>query len=146
MALDACVKNVLCGLDGALRTALQTAINTAKVALQAQLASLQAALTVLDITLAPVELIKDALTLVKDQANALNKLLPTNLFNGCVDLGNLVQGINLANLNGLGGLENALKDASRLLGARDEIEGEIAAINKQLETIGEIESIFSECQ
>ena len=129
MALENCVKLILCGLSQAALGALQGIIQTQVAALQGQKAILTSQLLVLDVAKLPVEAGFAAATAIIDEVRSVGNLVPINIIAGCGDLGDMMTSINDTIDLSLAEAETIKNDAVSLLSFAEEL----AALNNEID-------------
>lgn len=145
MALDPCVKQILCALEAPIRGAIGGVISLALLEAQNLLASAQASLAVTQLLLAPVVIANDIAKISLDQFNAINGLIPTNVMVGCASLGNVLGSINDVTAGATADIDNFLAEASSLLSLADELQGTVDSLNKTIDDLNEMEVTLLGC-
>lgn len=145
MALDACVKDILCSLSDAVLRDLQVLIDGQITLIQAQITVFQAQLLQYDIITLPIQASQQAAQAVVNAARQSATLIPLNVIAGCADLGdfniNLQESIDVA----LGTSNDLLFEANRLLSFTDELNNLVTSLNATIEQFTDIQSIIDEC-
>ena len=145
MALNPCVKQILCGLSDATLRTLQSLINGQVAILQAQIVVYQTQLLQYDVLALPVEAARAAAQAVVDKVRNSAYLIPLNLISNCVDLGkfnlNLQQSIDVATAVA----DDYLYETTRLLSYRDDLNALIAELNAAVTQFTDISSVIDQC-
>lgn len=145
MALDPCVKSILCTLKVPVLRALDGVIQLVIVEINTQLAGLTASLAILDVTLLPVNLAVGLAQQVIDQFKAAFQLVPVNIMEGCVDLGTAMGYLNDIADKATASLQDFLEDATALLSLQDELNALQQLLNDNLITFGLLSDVIAEC-
>ena len=145
MALNQCVKQILCGLSDAVLRSIQGIIDGQVAILEAQIVIIQTQLIQYDVLAIPVEATRDIAQAAIDAVRQSVTLVPLNLISNCVDLGNfnlnLSQSLDLATST----LDEVAFEAIRLLSYRDELNGLVNEINGTIEQFTDIRGVIDEC-
>jgi hypothetical protein len=145
MALDACVKSVLCTLSTPILSALRGTVQAQIAQVQSVLGILQARSLTLGIQLIPIELARDAANAVLQESQSIANLLPLSLIAGCGDLGRVRQNLNAAVEQATSGVNDLADDATRALSLKDETDAQIAELNAQLAEFNELVGTIDDC-
>lgn len=145
MALDACVKNVLCTLAVPVLQSLDALIVALQAQLSIQLSAVAVAKLVLAVALAPVEGALELAQAVRDQFNVAYTLLPANLMNGCIDLGDIMQRVNDVTSIATGEIDDFITDANRLLSEQDALNALEIDLNLTTVKFTEFRDVIAEC-
>lgn len=130
MALANCVKDLLCGLSGALRNALVAILESYIVQLDVLIAAKDAELVKLNVLAVPVLLVNPIAQDLLAQAKAGANLLPLDIIADCFQFGQLNLSIQ-TNLDALAQDISVLTtDIARLLSAGDEVRAVIADLQE----------------
>lgn len=145
MALDPCVKQILCALsDSALRS-VQGLIDGQVAILEAQIAVYQTQILQYDILSLPVVATQQALQQVVDEVKESAFLIPLNAISQCADLGkfnlNLQQSIDVA----LGATNDVLFELTRLLSYKEELNFLVSELNNAIDQFTNISAIIDQC-
>ncbi len=145
MALEACVKQILCTLsDSALRK-LQSIIDSQKALIQVQITAIQTQLIQYDIASKPVVMIKQAADLAIKEIQQTAGIIPLSMISGCGDLGdfnlNLKENMNTA----LQVYEDTAYELTRLLSYKEELNALVNDLNAMLDQYTEIRDIMDDC-
>lgn len=145
MALDQCVKEIICTLSNAALNSLNSLIDGQKSLLQAQITAYQTQLLQYNIIAPAVQASKDAAQLVVDKARSITNLIPLNLISECVDLGDFY--VNISGMTDLtiGYADDLAFEAVRLLSYEDELNAIINEFNETIDQLTEIQLIIDEC-
>lgn len=145
MALDACVKAVLCPLGNTVLSAFNGIITAQVTFLQAEVTFISATLISLQIQLLPLQAVKGlvdaALAAVKSAAN----LVPVALMNNCLDLGISMQGINNSLDDATASANKKLDEINRSLSYTAELEAKRDAINATIAQLNDLKATISSC-
>ena len=121
MALNPCVKQILCALGNATLSSLNGLIQAQLLILDAKIIELDAELAVLDVLTFPLIALGAAAAEAVNAATASLSLVPLNLIAGCADLGdlnvNLTQILDDANAD----LQDYIVDINRKLSLKEEL-------------------------
>jgi len=121
MALNPCVKQILCALGNATLSSLNGLIQAQLLILDAKIIELDAELAVLDVLTFPLTALGAAAAEAVNAATASLSLVPLNLIAGCADLGelnvNLTQILDDANAD----LQDYIVDINRKLSLKEEL-------------------------
>lgn len=145
MALDPCVKSILCALSAVVLGALQGIINAQVGLLRAQLAILRAELLKYDIAAVPIEIARNAANAILNDARQAAALLPLSLIAECADLGELNINLVAAIDNETERLNDIIDDASAILSFREELNLAILQVERLIEAFEEILQEIAEC-
>ena len=145
MALDQCVKSILCGLGDAALRSIQALINSQVALIQAQILIYQTQLLQFDILALPVEAAQAAVQSIVDEAREAAAIIPLNQISECVDLGefnvNLNDALNLV----LAGFDDITAEAISLLSYRDELNAIVEELNATITQFTDISGVIDEC-
>jgi hypothetical protein len=145
MALDQCVKEIICTLSSAALSSLNVLIDGQKSLLQAQITQYQTQLLQYDLIAPAIQASRDAAQLIVDEARSITNFIPLNIIADCVDLGdfyvNISGGIDLA----IAYADDLTFEATRLLSYRDELNAIISEFNETIDQLTDIQRIISEC-
>ena len=145
MALNPCVRSILCALSGAVLGAVSSVIDTQIAALTAQITALQSQLLVLDVATLPVELSRNIALSVLASARGVAQLVPVELVAGCLDLGefnfDLVTSIDAATAE----VNDLVDDLNRLLSYKAELAALVAEYEGIIEQFNEVKLVIQEC-
>jgi len=145
MALDACVKRILCGLSAGARQALNIALSAIVLQNNTLIATLQARLAILNIRLLPAEALRAAATAALQQAREAARMLPLALLADCADLGDLNVRLLLVVDREAAGLIQIIDDLNRLLAVQNELSALIAQLGQLNELIAQLQDTIAEC-
>lgn len=145
MALNPCVRQILCSLSGTVLRSLNAIINTQIGVLQAQVLVFEAQLLQYDILAIPVQaaanVARETLTEVRNSA----LLIPLELIEDCLDLGlfnlNLQRSIDVV----IAELDNLVGNLTRLLSFREELAAIIAELNGIIDQFQDILATIETC-
>lgn len=145
MALDVCVRNILCALSAPVLGALSGIIQTQRAALTAQITGLQTQILRLDVAAAPLEAGRVILNQSLGQLRAAASLVPLSLIEGCGDLGqlniNLVASIDQKTAE----LNETVDELTRVVSFRDELQTVVDEYTAIIEQFDEILLTIQEC-
>lgn len=145
MALNPCVKQILCSLSDAALGALQGIINGQVALLQAQILIYQTQILQFDVLSLPVQAAQAAGQAVVDNVRSSAALVPLNIISQCVDLGdfnlNLQQSIDVV----LSSTEDLLAEATRLLSYREELNAIVTELDGAITQFTDISGIIDQC-
>jgi len=121
MALNPCVKQILCALGNATLSSLNGLIQAQLLILDAKIIELDAELAVLDVLTFPLTALGAAAAEAVNAATASLSLVPLNLIAGCADLGDL--NVNLTQIldNANADLQDYIVDINRKLSLKEEL-------------------------
>jgi hypothetical protein len=145
MAVEACVKQILCALSSAVLGALTSLITAQKAVLEAQVIALEAQLLTLDVATVPLEIARSAALAIISRVRNTATLVPIELIAGCADLGDfnidLVTAIDRATAE----LNDVVDDLNRLLSFKAELNLLVTELNRIIDQFGQIELAIQEC-
>jgi len=145
MALNPCVKQILCALSAPVLAALNAVISSQIALLRAQIVAAQAQLLALDITTAPLELARNIAQGLIDQAKAAATLVPFELIAECADLGdfnvNFVESLDALTAD----LNDIVDDLQRLLSFKEELQLLVNELEEVIEQFEGIQAVIEEC-
>lgn len=137
MALDPCVRRVLCTLGAPVLISVRATVQPVVPLLEALRAQLQARLALLQIQVIPIQLARDTALLVLEQAQSVANLLPLGIIEDCADLGDvnakLARGVEQAT----SAVEDLADDATRALTIETDLSAEIAELTNTINDINE---------
>lgn len=145
MALNPCVQQILCALDGAILSSLSAIITTARAAFEAEKLVLTAQLVPLDIALAPIEVAQTLANTALSTITAAGNLVPVALIRGCTDLGDFNLGLSVSTDRIAAEINALLDEARRILSVKDELVALIAQIDIILAQFKDIDTVLSDC-
>lgn len=145
MALDPCVRSILCTLSTPVLNSLRTLVTGQVTQITALLNVLQARSVTLGIQLIPVEIARDAAVAVLDESQSIINLLPVSLIEGCGDLGSLQQDLSDSVAQATAAVNDFADDATRLLSLQGEVSAEIAEVNARLARASEFLDLIDVC-
>ena len=145
MALDPCVKQILCALGAAVLGALNAVIQTQKALLTAQVVALQAQLLALDVATIPLEAARSIANEVLNQARTAATLVPFELIAGCVDLGEFNFSLTESIDSALREVNDLVDDLNRLLSFKEELQLLVDEFNRIIEQFDQILLAIQEC-
>ena len=138
MALNPCVREILCGLSGAVRTTLATIIEGYIAQLNAYRATLEAQLIYLDILTLPLQPLNALAQEALNQSKAGLNIVPLDLIGRCAGIGDLNNAISLNIDLAAASLNNITTDLNRLLSQSDEVRAVIAQVDTVISYYGEV--------
>lgn len=145
MAVEACVKQTLCPLQGSVLNAFAGIVDTT-------IATLQAEVTLLTATLLAIQPQKVAITALRDTAlTALNaaqvplNLVPLNLVAGCAGLGATMGGINSGFDTLRADVGRIVNEANRYLTYDAFLTEKRDALNATIADLLEVRTAIGEC-
>lgn len=148
MALDPCVKNVICTLSLPVLTGLRAIIVSSVAEMQSALTLLQAQSITLGLETLPIALARNAANAVLQETQSIVNLLPLSLIEGCADLGTLQRDLSDGVAQATSAVDNWAKDATRTLSLKAEVDlgaGELAAaLGRQTEFLTAIDECINE--
>lgn len=145
MAVEDCVREILCALSGAVLGAIQSLIAAQRAALEAQVLALRAQLLTLDVATFPIQVARGFANAALAQARGAASLVPLELIAGCADLGDFNVDLVAAVDNVTAELNDIIDDANRLLSFRAELNALVLELERILEAFTEIETVIEEC-
>lgn len=145
MALDPCVKNIVCTLSVPVLTSLKALVEAQISITQSLLAQLQARSVTLGIQLVPIQVARDAAVAVLNESQSIANLLPLSLIEGCADLGSLQVNLTSAVQQATSAVADLADDATRTLSLQNELNLEIASLNTQLTDFNDFVTVIDEC-
>lgn len=145
MALDPCVKAILCPLGGAVLGALNGIISAQVAFLQAQVAVISAQLIALEVQLIPIELVRGLANTAIDAVRSAGNLVPLSLMSNCLGLGEMMVGLNNSLDAATAGANRILNEANRSLSFKAELQASVDEINATIDKLNELKVAISEC-
>ena len=145
MALNPCVKLILCALSGAALNALKSIINAQIAILEAQIVVFKTQLLQYDILAIPVEAVQAAANAVVSKVRSSAALVPLNVISQCADIGNFNLNLQQSITFALGTVNDVLGEATRLLSYKNELNALIALLENVINQFNEILDIIDEC-
>ena len=141
-----CVKEITCTLGLPVLRALDAVVQLAIIEINTQLAAIAAQLIVLDIAVAPVNL---ALNLAEEAINAIKaplaQLMPVSTMKECVDMGDLMVGMDDVASRSTAAIEDFRQDAIRTLSIRDELAELQNILNANLLRFEAFSELINDC-
>lgn len=131
MALNPCVREILCALGQASLAAITPILDSQIAALNAQKAVILSQLVALDVASLPVQAANGVAQRVLADVRAIGNLVPLQLVSGCADLGDLNTGLNTALDVVAAEAVTITEDLSRLLSFSEELN----AINDEFDEL-----------
>lgn len=145
MALDPCVKAIICPLGSAVTGALNGIIASQVVFLQTQVATITAQLAVLEMQLLPIttaqSLANTALAAVRSAGN----LVPMSVLAGCFAAGDMMLKLNASLDLSVAAVNRILNEANRTLSFKAELEQTRDEINATIAKLQEIQVAIGSC-
>lgn len=145
MAVEACVKAILCPLGNSVLSALNGIITSQVALLEAQVVTITAQIVVLEVQLVPVTaaqaLANNAVAAVRSAGN----LVPVAVMAGCFDLGDMQVKLDESLDASLAAVNRVLEEANRALSFKAELEQLRDEINATIAKLGEIQLAIAEC-
>lgn len=145
MALNPCVKSIVCGLSTPVIAALDAIVQTYITAINAQLAVISAEIVKLDIALVPVNLSLSVAQSLLDQFDSITNLLPRASVEGCGDLGDIMVSIRGVSDGATAELEDFRQDAIRKLSLKSELTALQTTLNANKLQFEELQSVLRSC-
>lgn len=146
MALDDCVRRILCGLSSGAQQALALSLDAIVVQNNIAIAALQAQAAALQIKILPVQAARDAAQSVIQAAQETSRMLPLALIADCTDLGQLNLSVLRAVDRELAALLQIVDDLTRLLSIQNELAALIDQLNVLNDLIAQVKGVLAECQ
>lgn len=148
MALDPCVKNVICTLSLPVLVGIRAVVVSSVAEMQSALNLLQAQSLTLGLETLPIALARNAATAVLQETQSIVNLLPLNLIEGCADLGTLQQDLSNGVSKATSAVDGWARDATRTLSLKAEVDLELdelaAAIGRQTEFLAALDECITE--
>lgn len=145
MALDPCVRQILCALGQASLAAITPILDTQIAALTAQKAAIVAQLVALDVASLPVQAANSLAQGVLTQARSIANLVPLQFVSGCVDLGDLNVGVNTALDSISAEATTVAEDLTRLLSFSEELNALSEEIDELITLFEDIKQEIETC-
>jgi hypothetical protein len=145
MALNPCVKEILCALGSAVLGGLSGLIQAQKVALEALIASFEAQILALDVLNAPLIIARNVALQALHAAESAAELLPLGLISTCADLGDFNINVSTALASTEAELNDIVDRVNRYLSFRAELQAAVDEFNAILEQFSQIELTIQEC-
>lgn len=145
MALDPCVRIILCGLSNAVLQAIRGLVQAQLAIVSAQIIALEAQVARYNILANAVQAGANIVVGEIQQIKATANLVPLALIAGCADLGDLNIGINQTIDNFTAGMEAFVQDATRMLSFVDELNLAIASLQATQTLFNEVLATISTC-
>lgn len=143
--LDACAKQILCGLSNAVLSALNVIIETQKVAIQALIIGYTAQLQVINVALAPAKAALAVAQTIVDQARSAANLVPLSAISNCGPLGDFSLDLNASLDAALADANALIADVNRLLSFADELQALVDSLTATLLSFADIQVVIAEC-
>jgi hypothetical protein len=141
-----CVKSIVCGLGTAGINALKAAIQVPLNVLTLLRSQLNAYLIYLDILTAPVKITGELATSTLQTIKSTANIIPINLVSGCFQLGLLNEIFNVSLNQTIADIEKLVNTLNRYLSLRDEVEAQLADVEKAIKVLTELNVIIEACQ
>ena len=140
-----CVKSVICGLGPAGLNALKAAIQVPLTTLTILRSQLNAYLIYLDLLTAPVKITGQLATSTLQTIKSTLNIIPINLLSGCFQLGLLNEWANVGLNQTISDIEKLVATLNRYLSLRDEVEAQLADVERALKVLTELNVIIESC-
>lgn len=145
MALDDCVKEILCTLSIPVLNALSNAITLVETEVNTQLTAITAQLLGLDIAVAPVNASLGLAEELLDQFRVVGTLIPVSTMEECVDMGDVVVGIDDVANRATAAVREFKQDAIRTLSYRDELVELQTTLNQFQLDLSDVRDFINQC-
>ena len=145
MALNSCVKQILCTLSSAALREIKSILNTQREIIQAQISIYQAQKLQFDIISIPLNSAKAAADLIINKAKKSSALVPISAMAGCADLGDIMVKIQNSISPTISTLEDYSFEASRLGNISISTSGLIDDLNNTLDQFDLLDAVIDEC-
>ncbi len=147
MALDPCVKTILCTLSDSVLNTLKSLIDGQVALLQAQIVQFQTQVLQYDVIAIPVQAASTVAVSIINEVRSSAALVPLQVISAaqCVDLGDFNLDLQQSIDQTLSVAEDFVFEAVRLLSFRDELNAIIAEFNAIITQFTDIQSIIDEC-
>ena len=145
MAVDACVKAILCPLGGAVLGALNGIISAQVAFLQAQVITITGQLLTLEVQLVPITVAQGLAASAVAAVRSAGNLVPVGVMAGCFDLGDMTLKLNASLDSSLAAVNRILNEANRSLSFKAELEALRDDINATIAKFQDIQLAISEC-
>jgi hypothetical protein len=146
MALDPCVKAVLCPLGNAVLGALNGIITAQVAFLETELATITATLLTLQIQLIPIQAARALANTAVAAVRSAGNLVPVSVMAGCFDAGDLMLKLNASLDSSVAIANHVLDEANRSLSYQAELQQLQTDINATIDKFNQIKLAISECQ
>jgi hypothetical protein len=145
MALDPCVRIILCGLSNAVLQSLRALITPQLAVIQTQITTLTAQALKYDILAKATQALANVVIGKIQEIKAGASLIPLALIAGCTPLGDLNLGIQQSIDQLTASFEAFVQDATRMLSFVDELNLAIASLTEIQNLFQEILQTISTC-
>lgn len=145
MALDECLKTILCGIGSAAISMLESALQAQVLAAQAALAVIDAEIIQADILGAPFAVAAQLVQEVVDEAKGVLNIVPLNLIGTCTDLGELNVSIRQQIDDYTAEAVSVLNDAAALLSYSDELRALKAELQDLIAYYTDVKLVLETC-
>jgi len=145
MALEPCVKALLCPLGNAVLGALKGILSAQIAFLQTQVAVISAQLIALEVQLIPIELARGLANTAIDAVRSAGNLVPLSVMSNCLGLGEMMVGLNNSLDAATAGANRILNEANRSLSFKAELEASVEEINATIDKLNELVAAIGEC-
>lgn len=145
MALDPCVKDILCSLGAPALGAVNALIVSTESNLNALKSQLQVRGVTLGLQNAAINTLNSAAQSTIEGAASVTNLLPLASIQGCAPLGDF-QGILSGSVEeASAAVDDLATDAIRAASIDDEVKARIAEIDIQIGFLNDVKSVIQEC-
>lgn len=145
MAVQECVKTILCPLGNSVLSALNGIISAQVAFLQGELAVITAQLVTLEVQLLPIQVVRGVANAAVAEVRAAGNLVPVAIMADCFDLGDMQMKLNASLDASVASVNQILNEANRILSFKAELEAEVAEIQATIEKLNGIKFALSEC-
>lgn len=145
MALNPCVKVIVCALSEGVRGALNSTIDLYLAQLRAQILLLEAQILKYDVLLLPVQAANAAAQAALNQLRSVAGLIPSNLIENCVDMGDITLNFQAVIDTASGDLNDFTQDATRLLSVREELNFLVEQYNQIIDQFNDLKAVIAGC-
>jgi hypothetical protein len=145
VALNPCVKQIVCSLSAAVLGALDSAIQLQIANLTVQKNVIEAQILKYDVLGIPIQFANEAAQYALNQLRGFAALIPTNLVAGCADMGNININVQRSIDTVSGGLADITQDATRLLSVREELAFLDQQYSEAISQFNQFRAVIAEC-
>ena len=145
MALNPCVKRIICPLGDAFIGAVNALITLFLAQIDAQIAAAQAALAVVEIQLTPIRVAAAAAQTVLNQARAASDIIPAGLAGDCLSLGEFVVDIRKTIETTIADIADFSRELQQMFSFQDELQALVDELNAIRDRYGDFQLELQAC-
>ena len=145
MALNACVRTILCSLSKPVIKAIDNAISVQILFLQEQIIVLQAQIAAMQVQIIPLKFVRGLAQEVVRRALGVTQLLPLEIIADCADLGDFNINVSQTIERFLGDALAAIDEVTRLISFQQELQLVVDEIQGIIAQYKDIKLTIEEC-